>query len=175
MEQHQPDTKKLILNYGLILGIASILYSLMVYATGTYKDPHWSVGILGFIILPVTIYLGIKTFKEKNNGFLVLSDALKVGIGIALVGGILSALWNITLTTVIEPDYTQQVMATQKENILKDSPDLTEEQIDQTFAIAEKMQTPFISFAIGIIGSLFFGFIFALIIGLIMQKKEELY
>ncbi|UZO80748.1 DUF4199 domain-containing protein [Aquimarina sp. ERC-38] len=175
MEEQQPDTKKLIVNYGLILGIVSILYSLTIYLTDSYKDPHWSVGILGFIILPVIIYLSIKTYKENNNGFLTLSNALKIGIGVALVGGILSALWNITLTSVIEPEYTQQVLAAQKENALKDSPDLTEEQIDQVFAMTEKLQSPFISFAFGIIGSLFFGFIFSLIIGLIMQKKEELY
>ena len=175
MEQNQPDTKKLIINYGFILGMVSILYSLTLYLTGMYRDPHWSVGILGFIILPIMVYMGIKAYKEKNNGFLLLSDALKIGIGIALVGGILAALWNLTLTNVIHPGYTQEVLALQKEKFLADSPDLTQEQIDQTFAISEKWQTPFITFAISIIGSLFFGFICSLIMGLIMQKKEDLY
>ncbi len=175
MEDVKKSTKKIIINYGVLLGIVSILFSALIYATGMYKDPHWSVGVLGLVIMLAALVYGIKAYKSANNGFLNLSDALKVGIGIALISGILSGIWNLTLTTVIEPDYSTEVMEIQKEKLLKESPDMTEEQVEQVFAITEKLQSPAISFAIGIIGSLFMGFIISLITGLVMQKKQELY
>ncbi len=175
MEDVKISAKKIILNYGVILGVVSILFSAIIYATGVYKDPHWSIGILGFLIMLTALVYGMKAYKSANNGFLNLTDALKVGIGIALISGILSGIWNLTLTTVIEPDYSEQVMEIQKEKLIKESPDMTEEQVNQVFAITEKLQSPSISFAIGIIGSLFMGFIISLLAGLIMQKKQDLY
>ncbi len=175
MENEKPTAKKTILNYGVLLGIASVLFSLIVYLTGIYKKPPIIVGIIGFVIMVASITLGIRNFKSRNNGFLTLSDALKVGIGIALIGGIISGIWNITLTTVIEPEYTAQVMEFQKQKMLDETPDMTEEQVDQVYAMTEKLQKPPIAFALGLVGSLFFGFIISLIAGLILQKKEELY
>lgn len=175
MEDVKISAKKIIINYGVLLGMVSIVFSALIYFTGVYKDPHWSIGILGFAILLAGLVYGIKAYKTANNGFLNLTDGLKVGIGIALISGILSGLWNITLTTVIEPDYAAQVMEIQKEKLLKESPDMSEEQIDQVFAITEKLQSPPISFALGIVGSLFMGFIISLVAGLAMQKKQELY
>ncbi len=175
MEDEKTATKQIIIKHGVVLGVVSILFSAIIYATGIYKDPHWSIGILGLLILLGAIVYGIKAYKTRNSGFLNLTDALKVGIGIALIGGILSAIWNTTLTTVIEPDYTKQVMEIQREKTIEKFPDMPKEQIEQTLAITEKLQTPAISFALGLIGSLFMGFIISLISGLVMQKKQDLY
>jgi len=164
-----------MINYGVILGIVSVLFGAIIYATDIYKNPHWSIALLGSIITIVILVYGIKTYKKDNNGFLNLSSALKVGIGIALIGGLISSAWNLALTTVIEPEYAAQVMQVQKDKLLEESPDLSQEQVDQMFAIPEKLQSPPIAFALGLIGSLFMGFIISLIAGLIMQKKQELY
>ena len=146
-----------------------------MYFSGAYKTPSTALGLLGTVILICFIFLGIKAFKTKNRGYLILSDALKTGIGIAMIGGILSGIWNLALTTVIDPNFNTEVLAAQREKTIADNPEFTTEQIDQMLAIAEKIQSPPITFALAIIGSLFFGFIFSLIIGLILQKKEELY
>ncbi|WP_109300224.1 DUF4199 domain-containing protein [Aquimarina sp. AU474] len=175
MENEKTSSKKIIINYGVILGIVSVLFGAILYATGIYKDPHWSIGIFGFVITIVVLVYAIKAFKTANGGFLNLTDALKVGIGAALIGGIISSVWSFTLTTVIEPDYSEQVMQVQKDKLLEDNPDFTQEQVDQMFAIPEKLQSPPIAFALGIVGSLFVGFIISLVAGLVMQKKQEIY
>lgn len=169
------SSKKIMINYGALLGIVTVLFSVILYATGMYKDPHWTLSILSFLIFLVPVILGIRAYKSGNNGYLTLPDALKTGIGIALIGGLIGGLWNLTLTQVIEPDYMEQVLQMQQEKIAEQFPDYTEEQIEQSMAIGRKMSSPIITFAIGIIGSLFMGFIVSLISGLIMQKKEELY
>ncbi|MDY8137239.1 DUF4199 domain-containing protein [Aquimarina sp. 2201CG5-10] len=174
MENEKAPAKKIIINYGIILGIISVLLGVVMYITNEYTDPHWIYSVAGFLILIGVVIYGIKAYKTSNNGFLTLTDALKVGIGIAMIGGIIGAIWSLTLTTVIEPDYTQQVLDAQREKMLED-PNITEEMAEQSISIMEKFSSPFISIAFSIIGSLFFGFIISLIGGLIMQKKQDLY
>ncbi|GAA3516371.1 hypothetical protein GCM10022393_33090 [Aquimarina addita] len=173
MENEQASTKKIIIQYGVLFGIASVLLGVVLYVTNAYKDPHWSYSILSFLLIISVISLGIKAYKTANNGFLTLSDALKTGIGIALVGGIISVIWAFILTTVIEPEYMQQVLEIQKEKMIEDNPNFSQEQIDQSMAIAEKFTSPYITIAFSMIGSLFFGFIVSLFAGLIMQRKPE--
>jgi len=174
MENEKPSSKKIIINYGVILGVVSVLLGVVMYVTNVYTDPHWSFSVLGFLILIAVIVMGIKAYKKLNHGFLELTDALKIGIGIALVGGIIGAIWTFTLTTVIEPEYTQNVIDAQREKLLE-NPDMTEAMVDQSMAVMEKMSSPMISIAFSIIGSLFFGFIISLFAGLIMKQKQELY
>ncbi|WP_299211914.1 DUF4199 domain-containing protein [uncultured Aquimarina sp.] len=174
MENENNSAKKIIINYGILLGILSIVLGVVLYVTNSYTDPHWIYSVIGFLILIGVILYGLKTYKTHNRGYLTLTDALKIGIGIALIGGLVSSIWTLTLTTVIEPDYTQQVLEVQREKMLE-NPDMTEEVVDQSMAMIEKFSSPYISIAFSIIGSLFFGFIISLISGLIMQKKEELY
>lgn len=174
MEQEKVSSKKIIINYGVILGVVSVLLSVVMYVTGMYTDPHWSIGILGFLIMIAAIVYGIKAYKKANAGFLSLSDALKIGIGIALISGIIGVIWTFTLTTVIEPTYNAQMLEVQREKLLE-NPDMTEAMVEQTMAFTEKMTAPYIQVAFSIIGSLFFGFIISLFAGLIMKKKQELY
>lgn len=174
MENEKAPTKKIIINYGILLGIVSVVLGAVLYVTNSYTDPHWIFSVIGFLILIVVIALGLKAYKNTNRGYLTLVDALKIGIGIALIGGVIGSIWTLTLTTVIEPDYTQQVLEAQREKLLE-NPNMTEEIAEQSIAMMEKFSSPYISIAFSIIGSLFFGFIISLISGLIMQKKEELY
>ncbi len=174
MENDKASSKKIIINYGVILGIVSVLLGVVMYVTNVYTDPHWIFSVIGFLILIGVITYGIKAYKTSNNGFLELTDALKVGIGIALIGGIIGAIWTLLLTSVIEPEYTQQVMEVQREKLLE-NPDMTEAMVDQSIEMMEKFSSPYISIAFSIIGSLFFGFIISLFAGLIMKKKQDLY
>lgn len=83
MEQ-QVNSKKIILNNGLYLGLATVALSIIMYVTNMIYDQNWIVGLISFILMIVFIAMGIKAFKAQNNGYLSLSQGLKVGLGIAL-------------------------------------------------------------------------------------------
>jgi len=173
MEAQKTSAKKFIINYGVLLGILSVLLGAVIYITNSYTDPHWIFSVLGVVVLIGVIVYAIKAFKKANGGFLTLGEALKVGIGTALIGGLIGVIWTLLLTNVLEPDYMQQVMEVQKEKMLDQG--LSEEQIEASAEMMEKFSSPLISVAASLIGNLFFGFIISLIGGLIMQKKQDLY
>jgi hypothetical protein len=56
--------------------------------------------------------------------------------------------------------------------MFEDNPEMTQEQIDMAMSISEKMMSPGILTAIGVIASLFFGFIISLISGLVLKNNR---
>ncbi|PKP11169.1 MAG: DUF4199 domain-containing protein [Bacteroidetes bacterium HGW-Bacteroidetes-3] len=173
MENQEVSPKQIMLNYGLMLGFASILISVALYAMGKTYDPHWSVGVFSTLITVVVIILGIKKIKELNGGFLSLSEALKTGLGIALVSGLIFVVYNLIFVTFIEPEYFARMLEVQQQKMLETYPNFSDEQLEASSEMAKKMSGPFINSAIIVIGSLFLGFVISLIGGLIMKKSDE--
>lgn len=173
MENQEVTPKQIMLNYGLMLGFASILISVALYAMGKTYDQHWSVGVFSTLITVVVIILGIKKIKEFNSGFLSLSEALKTGLGIALVSGIIFVVYNLIFVTFIEPEYFERMLEFQQQKLLETYPNFSDEQLEASSEMAKKMSGPLINSAIIIIGSLFLGFVISLIGGLIMKKSDE--
>ena len=172
MEDQQKPTSKIALNYGIILGFVSILISVALYATGmTYKQ-DWKTGSIGFIVTVVIIVMGIKKFKEANGGFLSVGQGLKTGVGIALIGSVISIIYLMVFMNYIEPDYMEKSLEVAREKLMENQ-SLSEDQVEQALEIQKNFSSPAIIAAVGLIWSIFLGFIISLITSLIMKKNEE--
>jgi len=174
MENQQATAKKFVLNYGLLLGIVSVIFGVIMYVTNVYLDPGIIYTIIGFLVLITIITIAIKAFKTENGGFLSLGEALKVGIGVAVIGGIIAALWSFVLMNYIEPDYMSQMMEVNREKMIEAQPDMTESQLNAAEEMTAKFTSPIMVVAFSLIGNLFFGLIISLIAGLIMKNKNPM-
>ena len=172
METQEVSVKKIALNYGMYLALLSIGVSVIAYVTNNHIDRPWWVYVLSTLVMVGAIVYGIKAFKHESGGFLSIGDALKVGLAISLVAGIIGAIYNYIFVTVIEPDYVTQMLDMTREQMIEQNPDMPQDQMDMAMGISEKMMQPSIMSAIGIISSLFFGFIISLISGLIMKVNR---
>ena len=172
MENQSVPPKKIIINYGLILGIISVFLSVIAYVTNTHLQPHWSVMLIGMAVFIAVLVYGIKAFKKQNGGFLSIGQALKVGIGIALIAALIGAVWMLLLTNVLEPDYMEQVAEVQREQMVEKFPDMSEAQLNQAMEMNAKFSSPWITIASSIVVNLFIGFLVALIVGAIMKQKR---
>jgi len=169
--ENQANSKSIIINYGLILGVLGVLLHLTMYATNNLLDPHWSFSALTFILFIGIIVFGIKKYKEANGGFLSWIEAVKIGVGIAIISALISTIYTFIFNTYIEPDFINQSIEFQNQKMLASG--YTEEQIESANALTEKMKNPTIIAAMGIIGSAIGGFVVAAIAGAIMKKSEE--
>jgi hypothetical protein len=172
MEIQKVEAKKFVLNYGLLLGILSVIMGVIMYVTNAYIDPSIIYTIIGFLILIGVISYGINAFKIENGGYLNLGDALKIGIGIAVIGGIITAIWSYLLMNFIEPDYMLQMMDVSREKLMETNPNLTDAQMNSMMEMSSKFTTPWMIMAFSLIGNLFFGLLISLIAGLIMKNKN---
>lgn len=172
MKNQKSSIKQIALNYGVIWGLLSIVLSVIAYVTNNYIDrPMW-LTIAGLAIMIGIIVYGLKAFKFDNEGFLSVSEALKAGLAISVIAGIIGTLYNLLFVTVIEPEFINQTLEFTRETIITDNPDMNQEQLDMTMGITEKMMTPLVMSAMGIIFTLFLGFITSLIAGLIMKVNR---
>ena len=121
------------------------------------------------------IMFGIYKFREANGNKLTISEAIKVGIGISLIGAIIGIVYQMIFINLIEPDFMANMMEAQKMEMITQNPNMSQEEIDKAVSMMEKFSGPFLSAAIGLIGGLFLGLIISFIGGLILKKEEAAY
>lgn len=165
-------TSAFALRYGLTLGFISIVFGLMIYFLEMHYQNDTKIGIVSLVVSTIVIVLGLLAFKKANEGFISLSQALKTGLGIALISGIISVLYQMLLITVIDPDTIQKTIDFQMDKIRMEQPEIPTETLNQIEGMQKKFTSPLIMAAIGIIFSLFFGFIISLVAGLIVKKSR---
>lgn len=171
-ESEKINSKKIIINYGLILGIVSVLLGVISYVMGNLYQPHWSMQVLGFLILIAVIVYGINEFKKTNGGFLKLSQALKIGVGIAVVSAVISILYFIIQVNFIEPNYFENYIDFQREAAFQANPSVTQEQVDAGLEFSKPFMNTGFFVVIQFAMALFFGLIISLIAGLVMKKQN---
>jgi len=93
-------------------------------------------------------------------------------LAIALVSGIIGVLYQYVFVSFIEPDYVEQMVEITELNMIEDNPNMPQEQRDMAINMTRKFMSPGIMVAIGIIVSLFLGFIISLIGGLVMKENR---
>lgn len=172
MENSQPKTGQFALIYGLILGTVGIAFSLMLYFMDLTYQQSWANSVVGIAILVAVVVIGVFQYKKANGGFLTLAQALKVGMGVALVGALISVVYTMIFTSVIEPEFWDKTFEASKAAMLENSK-LTPEQVDAT--IAQQRQFYWMTYPFILITNIFLGFITALIAGLIMKKAPSEY
>lgn len=172
MENPQASVKKIALNYGLILALASILMQVIAYVTNNHIDQPWWISVIGTVISIAIYVYALKAFRRDNEGFMSLGQALKVGMAAAVISGLIYAVYFYLFTTMIEPEFMQQTLEFRNEQMLEQNPNMTQEQVDAAAEFQQMFMQPWLMSAFVIIGSLFWGFIISLIAGLFLKRSQ---
>ncbi len=166
----KPSTARLALKWGLITGVALIVYTTVLYTLGQMQSGGLTA--LVYVIIAVCLVLAIREFRTLNGGYLSISDGVGLGALASAISGFISATYNLIYTTFIDPGILEQMQNQARAN-LEDQGKLTDEQIEQTLEIMQKFQSPGLLFLMGILGSILVGVVFSLIISAIMRRKKD--
>jgi len=173
MENQKLSSKQVMLNYGLMLGVASILIAVANFAFGNVYKPHWSISVISGLASVVVIVLGLKVIKDNNGGFLSLGEALKNGLGISLISGVVYVVYFYVFVNFIQADYFTNLAAFQEASMIEMYPNMSDEDLENAIEMSKKFSGFGMISAIIMIMSLFFGFVISMIAGLIMKKTQE--
>jgi amino acid transporter len=169
--ENQVSSKSVILNYGLYYGIVSILLSLSLYAMNMHLEGG-TINIVFAIAVTLTFpILGIYKFKKDNSDFITWGQSVKIGIGIILIGVLITIIYNHIFTTFIEPDFYNQMTEIQRQALIDAG--LTQDQIETQFKISSMFQGTILGDAVGLLFFAFVGFVISAIAGAIMKRTEE--
>ena len=172
MEENQPQTGKFALTYGAILGGISIVFALMLFSVDLHYQGGLMVMMVSLELSIAAIVFGMIQFRKENNGFISLSEAMKVGVGIALVGGIIGIIFNQLMINVIDPDMMAKAIEFQKASLMETT-SMTTDQIDAQMEMGKSFSGPGMQIAFGLLYSLIVGLIISLISGLIVKRSEN--
>ncbi len=160
-----------VVTYGLYLGIASIVFSLIIFYSGMMGNTYFSY--LGYLIPIVFIFLGLKFYKEKENaGILKYGQGVGLGVLISLVGGVVSSIFTYIYFVFIDPAKHTEMLAIVQEKQLEAG--VPAEQLEQMDGMMSAMMSPIAMALFGIIGALIGGLIISLIISAILKKDPEI-
>jgi hypothetical protein len=102
MENQTPSIKTTIINYALILSAISIAFNLMLYFLDMHYQQSQMTGIVGIVIMIGVLIYSFIDYKKLNEGYLSLSEALKIGLGISALAGLIGVVYTFVLTEFLD-------------------------------------------------------------------------
>lgn len=173
MESKSNPMFKSAMTYGLFVGIALIVLSLLTYIMGVIKPPFW-VSLLQYVIIIAGIVYGTKKFRDEElGGEIAYSKALGFGVLICIFASIIVGIYMIIYMKFIDPEFMNKLMSIMEEEYAKAG--LSEEQIDATMGMVSKMQSPIIM-ALGTVFTFsFMGTIFSLVTAAFLKKEKPIF
>lgn len=172
MEENQPKTGKYSLNFGLILGLISVVFGIMLYTMDAHTSQDPANTVISIVIMVAVIIWGIISFRKANSGFLSLGEAAKLGAGIALVAGIIGVIYTMVMANVIDTDFALKIAEVQKAKAETDGV-MTPEQIQQQYD--GTINYFWISYPIILVFNIIAGLVVGVIGGLILKKAKPTY
>lgn len=151
---------------GLIYGLASVIYSLVVYLVA--PDLLFSMGISMVVGLALVIFFMVRAAnaeKEDNEGFLSYGEALRTTFVVFAVGALISTLFTYVLYNFID----SSLLEVMQEQAVETAVSMAERfgaEGEQLEEIREKAMEQDMSFGIGKVA---LNYIFACIFGLIIS------
>lgn len=168
MEQKVSVWKANLTN-GLILGLAGIVYSLVIY----FLDLTFNKS-LGYIFLLFTVFLlyyFIRSYRNNFlNGYITYGQSVGAGVIIFLYYSIISGIFMYILYTVIDTGLTNKMLAMVEETMVK-SGKVPEGSLDTVMAFQKKILRPEILVPMTIISNMFFGTIISLLVSIFVRKE----
>ncbi len=164
-------TSSFMLLYGAILGVLSAIFSFMLYTMDMHYQGGAFVTIVSIVLSTALYAVAMYQFRKANNNLMSFWQGVKIGVGVAVISGIIVILFNILLTKVIDPDTMTKAMNFQREQLIE-STEMTIEQIDAQLEMMQQFQTPAIQAAFGLLFSVIFGFILSLLPAAFLRRYE---
>ncbi|THU38400.1 DUF4199 domain-containing protein [Niastella caeni] len=170
--------KSSILLYGVLYGVTSIAYTVILYLGGVAAYMHSANKYIGVAIALVFAILPAWHLKKQQGGYLEFSDALKSIFKVLVIGIFLSTLFDYILFHYIDVPFREALTQASIDAMVKEmeNSDMSDEKIEETVEFMSKFNSyglaaQALAFAIRCI----LHFILALIVSAIMKKKRPVF
>ena len=180
--EKKPTLLQFTINYGAILGVISVIFSLILYITGfmPYNFKRMMiVSLIGLALTIIFISAGMKGYRDKVlGGTITYGQALMVGLLIIVFSTILTSFYNLIFNLYIDPEYNGKMIEASKNSTYDwmNKMGAPEGQIEEQMERFDKQledSTPLKLFFQSLYMSAIFGFILSLIIAAFTKKNRN--
>lgn len=167
-----PSKMNVAVKWGAMIGIASVILSLLFYLTGMINMETGKTGWIGTIVslaIPVAgIYMALNEYKKANNDNLTTGNGASIGILCGLVSGIISAVYTFIFMSYIAPEMLETI----KEAQLASMDGMSNDQEEQMVKMMDLFMSPAVASVLSVLGSLILSLIIGFVLGLIMKNSN---
>jgi len=169
MEQKSAFRKSAMI-CGLYIGIALIIYQVILYLTNQNMNP--SFGWITYVILTVGVFLSQTGYRDNViDGNIKYSTALRYGVSVMIFAGIIQSLYTVVLFKYIDPSLLEKISNTQEEFMKHKG--FSDDEIEQMSEIMLKFRNPFFYVFSNLFGYAFYGFIISLVTSFFVKKEKK--
>jgi hypothetical protein len=171
MENQNYPAWKHAITYGIYLGIALIIMSLLFYVFDLYTA-NWTSYITYAVLLGGIVVSAIYYRDKHLGGYITFKQSFLVGFYTALFAGLIAAVYTAIFMSFAGEEFKAVLLQKAEESMIEKNPEMTDEQIEMAMKWTGKMMNPVWLTIISFLSNLFFGAIFSLL-GSIFIKKEN--
>jgi len=170
MEKKNSSVVVNALIWGVIIGLISIVYSVILYMLN--QTFNRALGYAGIIIMIVGLAIAMKSYRDNIlDGMLPFGKAFGFGVLIVVFASLLGSIYTYLLYTVIDPGLQEKILEFMADKMLE-SGRVPEAQLDQALEFSKKFMSPTYLTVSGFIFSCLGGTVISLIMAAIFKKEE---
>ena len=171
MKQEDLPVKPYATNYGVLYGIYSILILVLLYAFN--YETNALISILNFIITAGIVWYAIHIYKIENNGQLDLSTAIKMGLAIGVVGGLIYGFYTYLHYEFIQPEEITELRNTAEADIEAkiEQQQMKGEDAENIRNMSNIVASPFALGTLALLSIIFKTFLVGLVVGMIKRNN----
>jgi len=173
-ENKKPNMIKPAMNFGFIIGVILISYSVLTWALNMMFVTYMS--IVNYVLIMVCLYLFAKKYRDEfNNGYISYGKAFGFIALSLLFVSFLVAFYNFVLFNYLDPSLKDIILENMRIKMIENNPELSEEVVDKAIDFQKNiMMNPFISSISYFFGNYLIGIIISLITSIFVMKKNKL-
>ncbi len=172
MEENQKSVVMPSLMYGIYLGFALIVYSLILFLLDV--DFESKLKWISYVIMAAGLFWAMVSVRDKElGGFATYGKAFGIGFWTALFAAIISGIFTYIYVIYIDPGLLDEILLRTEESMLESNPDMSDEQLDMALSWTEKLTTPVWSTIWAFLANVIFGTILSLIIAIFAKRENN--
>src|SRR5437879_13754637 len=126
-------TKSVGIRYGVIMGIVSIAYFVILNLLGV--DMTQGPGSWGrYVYCAALIFLAHKYFKENGDSFMAYGQGIGISFWMGLISVAISSVFTYIYVKFIDTGFIQQILDKTRES-MEEKGNLSDEQIEQAMSM----------------------------------------
>ena len=171
----EKSSKKLASNFGLYLGLALILITVLVYAFDISLMTEWYLIATNFILVVALGSMAVKNAKTVSSTLFTFKNAFSTYFLTIVIGLFIATIFSLILFNVIDPQAAETLkeITMEKQAEMFEHFGMSEAQINEAMVEMEKQETFSLkNLGISFASQLVFFSIIGLIIALIFREKD---
>ena len=154
--------------WGVIIGLVSVIYSVLLYVFD--QALNRTLGYLSLLILLGGLAYSMYYFRESvREGILSFGTAFGFGVVVVVTAGIIGQIYSYLLFTVIDPGLQDKMLEMAMDKMMEKG--VPEDQIDQAMNITKKFMSPVFLAISGLVSTAIMGSILSVISAAIFKRE----